>query len=82
MGGGGRYEKYAFRSIQHVWIEFRLLLLLLLLLKEVGRAKQRESDIQYTHFQFEDPSTTIPTYRQNEEKGTNSRRLYSRDRAA
>ena len=29
----------------------------------------------YTPYQSEDPSPTIPTYRQNEEKGKESRRL-------
>ena len=35
-----------------------------------------------TPYQSEDPSRTIPTYRQKEEKGKYSRRLYSMDRAA
>ena len=30
----------------------------------------------YTPYQSEDPSPTIPTYRQKEEKGKESRRLY------
>ena len=36
----------------------------------------------YTPYQSEDPSPTIPTYRQKEEEGKKSRRLYSRDKAA
>ena len=36
----------------------------------------------YTPYQSEDHSPTIPTYRQKEEKGKKSTRLYSRGRAA
>ena len=46
--------------------------LLLLLLKKVSSARLGESDIPY---QSEDPSPTIPTYRQKEEKGKESRKL-------
>ena len=54
--------------------ELLLLLLLLLLLKKVSSARPGESD-NYTPYQSEDPSPTIPTYRQKEEKGKESRRL-------
>ena len=36
----------------------------------------------YTPYQSEDPSPTIPTYRQKEEKGGKRVEDYSRDRAA
>ena len=49
-------------------------LLLLLLLKKVGSARQRESDIHPIN-QSEDHRPTIPTYRQKEKKGKKSRRL-------
>ena len=45
-----------------------------LLLKKVGSARLRESDIR-TPYQSEDPITTIPTYRQKEEKLKKSRIL-------
>ena len=51
-----------------------VLLFLILLLKEVGSKMLGESDIQPT-YQPEDPSPTIPTNRQKEHKGKNSRRL-------
>ena len=41
------------------------LLLLLLLLKKIGNARQRG---RLTPYQSEDPSPTIPTYRGKEEK--------------
>ena len=58
-----------------------LLLLLLLIIKKRGRQCNAERE-WYTPYQSEDHSSTIPTYRQKEEKGKNSRRLYSNDRAA
>ena len=45
-----------------------LLLLLLLLFKKAERE-------WYSPYQSEDPSPTIPAYRQKEEKGKNSRKL-------
>ena len=45
----------------------------LLLLKK-GRQRNAEREL-YTPYQSEDPSPTIPTYRQKEETGKNSRRL-------
>ena len=48
------------------------LLVGLLLLNKVSSARLGESDIPY---QSEDPSPTIPTYRQKEEKGKESRKL-------
>ena len=45
---------------------------ILLLVKEVGSARLRESD--FTPYQSNDPSPTIPTYRQKEEKGKNNKR--------
>ena len=55
-----------------------LLLLLLLLLKEVGSARLRERVYTLPDMHpiiSEDPSQTISTYRQEEEKGKNSRKL-------
>ena len=46
---------------------------LLLLSKMVGIAMLRENDI-HGFYQAEDPSPTIPTYRQKEEKGKNIKR--------
>ena len=46
----------------------------LLLLKKVGSSRLREIE-WYAAYQSEDPSPTIPTYRQKEEKGKKSRRL-------
>ena len=52
--------------------------LILLLFRKVGSARLRESD---THPQSEDPSLTIPTYKQKKRKGKRVED-YSRDRAA
>ena len=52
---------------------------LLLLLKK-GRQCKAERE-WYTPYQSEDPSPTIPTYREKEEKGKKVED-YSRDRAA
>ena len=52
-----------------------LLLLLLLLLKKVSSEKLGESDRVFGPYQSEDPRSAIPTYRQKEEKGKESRRL-------
>ena len=58
-------------------------MLLLLLLKKVGSAMLRESDIQYTPYQSEDPRPTIPTYSIDRKK-RNGKKVqdYSMDRVA
>ena len=58
---------YLIKNVHLCYVYFVvLLLLLLLLLKEVGNARLRESDPQPN--QSKDPSPTIPTYRQKEDK--------------
>ena len=60
-----------------------LLLLLLLLLLQciiiifiIKRVRQCKAEKEwYTPYQYEDPSATIPTFRQEEKKAKNSRRL-------
>ena len=47
-------------------------MVIILLLNEVGSSRLEESD--YTRYQSKDPNTTIPTYRQKEEKGKISRK--------
>ena len=50
-----------------------IIIILILLLKKRRQCKAERE--WYTPYQSEDPSPTIPTYRQKEEKGKNSRIL-------
>ena len=61
-----------YRLFYYVYLITYQLLLLLLLKK--GRQCKAERE-WYTPYQSEDPSPTIPTYRQKEKKGKTSRRL-------
>ena len=51
-----------------------IIIIIIIIIKRGRQCKaDRESD-NYTPYQSEDPSPTIPTSRQKEEKGKNSRR--------
>ena len=70
--------------ILHVLLQIQFtcneVLLLLLLLKKVGSARLRDSDI--TPYQSEGPSPTIPTYIDRKKRKGKRVEVYSRDRAA
>ena len=55
--------------------------IIIIIIIKKGRQCKAERE-WYTPYQFEDPSPTIRSYWQKEEKGKNSRRPYSSDRAA
>ena len=50
------------------------IIIIIIILKKVDRQCKAERE-WYTPYQSEDPSPTIPIYRQKEEKGKKSRRL-------
>ena len=50
------------------------LIIIIIIIIEKGRQYKAERE-WYTPYQSEDPSPTIPTYRQKEKKGEKSRRL-------
>ena len=51
-----------------------VIIIIIIIIIKGGRRCKAERDC-YTPYQSEDPSPTIPTYNQNEEKGKNSRKL-------
>ena len=54
-------------------LEIIIIIIIVIIIK---RGRQRKAEREwYTPYQSEDPSPTIPSYRQKEEKGKNSRRL-------
>ena len=71
----GHAINYNFAQVILILITFLITFLhSLLLFKKVGSARLGSRE-WYTPYQSEDPSPIIPTYRQKEEKGKESRRL-------
>ena len=72
----GRGQKNEFSTgAPRIIRNLEYLRIILIIIKKGRQCKaERES---YTPYQSEDPSPTIPTYRQKEEKGKRSRRVYN-----
>ena len=57
--------------MSHRWVTFIIIIIII-----IKKGQQCEAGREwYTPYKSEDPSPTIPTYRQKEEKGKESRRL-------
>ena len=60
-------------DLAYIWSRSKIAVLIIIIIRKGRQCKaERESDIPY---QSENSNPTIPTYRQKEEKGKNSRRL-------
>ena len=57
----------------HISIQITSKLIIIIIIKKGQQCKAERE--WYTPYQSEDPSPTMPTYRQKEEKGKESRRL-------
>ena len=56
-----------------IWSYLRFSIIIIIIIIKKGRQCKAERE-WYTPYQSEDPSPTIPTYRQKEEKGKKNRR--------
>ena len=54
--------------------QYIIIILIIIIIIKKGRQFKAERE-WYTPYQSEDPSSTVPTYREKEEKGKKSRRL-------